>query len=346
MFRFANPEYLYLLILIPFLLLIFRIGRGLTRRRLKQFGDPDILKDLMPDLSYSRPVVKFLFLMTALIFLVLAVARPQFGTKLLEVKRKGIEIIIALDVSNSMLAQDIQPNRLEKAKQSISKLVERLVNDRIGLIVFAGQAYTQIPITNDYASAKMFLSAISTGIVPVQGTAIGSAINLAMSSFTPQEDMSRVLIIITDGENHEDDAVALAREAAEKGIKTYTIGVGLAKGSPVPMSGGSGQQDFLKDKDGNVVISKLNEQMLEQIAAEGGGKYIRANNTRLGLNALFEDINQLEKKEIEAKVYSEYQDMFEYPAALALLLIIIEFLILDRKNRRLKHIRLFKVENN
>ena len=346
MFRFANSEYLYLLILIPFLLLIFRIGRGLTRRRLKQFGDPDILKDLMPDLSYSRPVVKFLFLMAALIFLILAVARPQFGTKLLEVKRKGIEIIIALDVSNSMLAQDIQPNRLEKAKQSISKLVERLVNDRIGLIVFAGQAYTQIPITNDYASAKMFLSSISTGIVPVQGTAIGSAINLAMSSFTPQEDMSRVLIIITDGENHEDDAVALAREAAEKGIKTYTIGVGLAKGSPVPMSGGSVQQDFLKDKDGNVVISKLNEQMLEQIATEGGGKYIRANNTRLGLNALFEDINQLEKKEIEAKVYSEYQDMFEYPAALALLLIIIEFLILDRKNRRLKHIRLFKVENN
>lgn len=346
MFRFANPEYLYLLILIPLLLLIFRIGRGLTRRRLKQFGDPDILKNLMPDLSYSRPVVKYLLIMTALIFLILSVARPQFGTKLQEVKRKGIEIIIALDVSNSMLAQDIQPNRLEKAKQSISKLVERLVNDRIGLIVFAGQAYTQIPITNDYASAKMFLSSISTGIVPVQGTAIGSAIKLAMSSFTPQEDMSRVLIIITDGENHEDDAVAMAREAVEKGIKTYTIGVGLAKGSPVPMSGGSGQQDFLKDKDGNVVISKLNEQMLEQIATEGGGKYIRANNTRLGLNALFEDINQLEKKEIEAKVYSEYQDMFQYPAALALLLIIIEFLILDRKNRRLKHIRLFKVENN
>lgn len=346
MFRFANPEYLYLLILIPLLLLIFRIGRGLTRRRLKQFGDPDILKNLMPDLSYSRPVVKYLLIMTALIFLILSVARPQFGTKLQEVKRKGIEIIIALDVSNSMLAQDIQPNRLEKAKQSISKLVERLVNDRIGLIVFAGQAYTQIPITNDYASAKMFLSSISTGIVPVQGTAIGSAIKLAMSSFTPQEDMSRVLIIITDGENHEDDAVAMAREAVEKGIKTYTIGVGLAKGSPVPMSGGSGQQDFLKDKDGNVVISKLNEQMLEQIATEGGGKYIRANNTRLGLNALFEDINQLEKKEIEAKVYSEYQDMFQYPAALALILIIIEFLILDRKNRRLKHIRLFKVENN
>ncbi|MDX2444619.1 MAG: VWA domain-containing protein [Bacteroidales bacterium] len=345
MFRFANTEYLYLLFLVPVLLLIFRLGRGLTRRRLKQFGDPDILRDLMPDLSYSRPIVKFLLYVTALVFLILAVARPQFGTKLQEVKRKGIEIVIALDVSNSMLAQDIQPNRLEKAKQSISKLVERLVNDRIGLIVFAGQAYTQIPITNDYASAKMFLSSISTGIVPVQGTAIGSAIQLAIKSFTQQEDMSRVLIIITDGENHEDDAIAIAGEAASNGIKIYTIGVGLDKGSPLPLSSGSGQQDFLKDKDGNVVISKLNEQMLQQIAAEGGGKYIRANNTRLGLNALFEDINQLEKKEIEAKVYSEYQDMFQYPAALALLLIIIEYLILDRKNRRLKHIRLFKVEN-
>ena len=345
MFRFGNTEYLYLLFLVPVLLLIFRLGRGLTRRRLKQFGDPDILRDLMPDLSYSRPIVKFLLYVTALVFLILAVARPQFGTKLQEVKRKGIEIVIALDVSNSMLAQDIQPNRLEKAKQSISKLVERLVNDRIGLIVFAGQAYTQIPITNDYASAKMFLSSISTGIVPVQGTAIGSAIQLAIKSFTQQEDMSRVLIIITDGENHEDDAIAIAGEAASNGIKIYTIGVGLDKGSPLPLSSGSGQQDFLKDKDGNVVISKLNEQMLQQIAAEGGGKYIRANNTRLGLNALFEDINQLEKKEIEAKVYSEYQDMFQYPAALALLLIIIEYLILDRKNRRLKHIRLFKVEN-
>ena len=292
MFRFANTEYLYLLFLVPVLLLIFRLGRGLTRRRLKQFGDPDILRDLMPDLSYSRPIVKFLLYVTALVFLILAVARPQFGTKLQEVKRKGIEIVIALDVSNSMLAQDIQPNRLEKAKQSISKLVERLVNDRIGLIVFAGQAYTQIPITNDYASAKMFLSSISTGIVPVQGTAIGSAIQLAIKSFTQQEDMSRVLIIITDGENHEDDAIAIAGEAASNGIKIYTIGVGLDKGSPLPLSSGSGQQDFLKDKDGNVVISKLNEQMLQQIAAEGGGKYIRANNTRLGLNALFEDINQ------------------------------------------------------
>lgn len=345
MFRFANTEYLYLLFLVPVLLLIFRLGRGLTRRRLKQFGDPDILRDLMPDLSYSRPIVKFLLYITAIVFLILAVSRPQFGSKLQEVKRKGIEIVIALDVSNSMLAQDIQPNRLEKAKQSISKLVERLINDRIGLIVFAGQAYTQIPITNDYASAKMFLSSISTGIVPVQGTAIGSAIQLAIKSFTQQEDMSRVLIIITDGENHEDDAIAIAGEAASNGIRIYTIGVGLDKGSPVPLSSGSGQQDFLKDKDGNVVISKLNEQMLQQIAAEGGGKYIRANNTRLGLNALFEDINQLEKKEIEAKVYSEYQDMFQYPAALALLLIIIEYLILDRKNRRLKHIRLFKVEN-
>jgi Ca-activated chloride channel family protein len=343
MFRFANPEYLYLLILAPVLYVIWLVGRRIATKRMKRFGESEILKDLMPDTSETRPLIKFLLLLFVYIFLIIGIARPQFGSKLQQVKRKGIEMIIALDVSNSMLAQDIKPNRLEKAKQSISKLVERLVNDRIGLIVFAGQAYTQIPITSDYVSAKMFLSSISPGIVPVQGTAIGAAIKLAMSSYTSQEDMSRVLIIITDGENHEDNAIEMAKQAAEKGIKIYTIGVGLPKGAPVAMPSKSGQPVFLKDKDGKVVISKLDEKTLEEIAAVGNGKYIRANNTRLGLNALFEDINKLDKKEIDAKVYSEYADIFQYPVGIALLLLIIEFIILDRKNRKLKHIRLFKV---
>ena len=343
MFRFANPEYLYLLILVPVLYIVWGLGRRIAGKRMDRFGDKEILQELMPDASESRPLVKFIFLLVVYIFLIIGIARPQFGSKLQQVKRKGIEMIIALDVSNSMLVQDIQPNRLEKAKQSISKLVERLVNDRIGLIVFAGQAYTQIPITSDYVSAKMFLASIGPGIVPVQGTAIGAAIKLAMNSYTSQEDMSRVLIIITDGENHEDDALKMAKLAAEKGIKIYTIGVGLAKGSPVPMPSNSGQPVFLKDKDGKVVISKLDEKTLQEIAAVGDGKYIRANNTRLGLNALFEDINKLDKKEIDAKIYSEYADIFQYPLGLALLLLIIEFLILERKNRRLKHIRLFKV---
>lgn len=343
MFRFANPEYLYLLILVPVLYILWLAGRSISAKRMKRFGDNEILRDLMPDTSVTRPLVKFILLLFVYIFLIVGIARPQFGSKLQQVKRKGIEMIIALDVSNSMLAQDIKPNRLERAKQSISKLVERLVNDRIGLIVFAGQAYTQIPITSDYVSAKMFLSSISPGIVPVQGTAIGAAIKLAMNSYTPQEDMSKVLIIITDGENHEDNALDIARQAAEKGIKIYTIGVGLPKGSPVPMPSKSGQPVFLKDKDGKVVISKLDEKTLEEIASIGNGKYIRANNTRLGLNALFADINKLDKKEIDAKIYSEYADIFQYPVGIALLLLIIEFMILDRKNRKLKHIRLFKV---
>jgi len=343
MFRFEHIEFLYFLLLIPVFFILFNISTAIGRKRMKRFGDPEVLSMLMPDVSKPRPKIKHILFAFALIFVVLAIARPQYGTRLQELKRKGIEIIIALDVSNSMMAEDIQPNRLEKAKQAISKMVDRLVNDRIGLIVFAGKAYSQIPITNDYASAKMFLSSISPGIVPVQGTAIGAAIDLAMSSFTPDEEMNRALIIITDGENHEDDPLAMATQANQKGIKVYTIGVGLPKGSPVPQSS-SGQRNFLKDKDGKVVISKLDEKMLQDIASLGGGKYIRANNTRLGLNALFEDIDKLEKKEIEARVYSDYEDVFQYPVAMALLLLIIEYLLLERKNRKLKHISLFKID--
>ncbi len=345
MFRFANAEYLYFLILIPVFWVTFRVARAMSKRQLKRFGDMKILKELMPELSAARPVIKFVMYLFALSLIIIAVARPQYGTKLQEVKRKGIEIVIALDVSNSMMARDIQPNRLEKAKQAISKLVERLVNDRIGLIVFAGQAYTQIPITNDYASAKMFLSTISPGIVPVQGTAIGSAINLALNSFTQQEDMNRAIIIITDGENHEDDPVIPAKQAGDAGIRVYTIGVGMPEGSPIPMPGSQGQNAFLKDQKGNVVISKLDETMLQEIATAGGGKYIRSNNTRLGLNALFDDINELEKKEIEGVVYSEHEDLFQYPVIFAIILLMVEFIILGRKNRRLKDISLFKIEN-
>ncbi len=291
MFRFENIEFLYFLLLIPVFFSLFNISTAIGRRRMNHFGDPEVLSILMPDVSKSRPTIKLILFVFALSFIILAIARPQYGTRLQEIKRKGIEIIIAMDVSNSMMAEDIQPNRLEKAKQAVSKMVDRLVNDRIGLIVFAGKAYSQIPITNDYASAKMFLSSISPGIVPVQGTAIGAAIDLAMSSFTPDEEMSRALIIITDGENHEDDPLAKAEQANQQGIKVYTIGVGLPKGSPIPQSL-TGQKNFLKDKEGEVVISKLDEKMLQDIASVGGGKYIRANNTRLGLNALFEDINK------------------------------------------------------
>lgn len=341
MFRFANKELLLLLLLIPVLYLVFRIGMGMARKKMRRFGEAGVIGRLMPDVSGPRPGIKFILYLLATSFVILAMARPQFGTKLQEMKRKGIEIIIALDVSNSMMAQDIEPNRLEKAKQAISRMVDRLRDDRIGLIVFAGRAYTQIPVTNDYASAKMFLSSISPGVVPVQGTSISSAIELAIRSYSPTEDMNRALVIITDGENHEDDPVAMAEQAAQEGIKVYTIGIGLPQGTPIPA--GSGSNDFMKDKDGNVVISKLDEKILQQIAAAADGKYIRANNTRIGLNALFEDIEEIEKKKIEARVYSEYEDIFQYPVALALIILIVEYLLLERKNRKLKHISVFGI---
>jgi Ca-activated chloride channel family protein len=251
--------------------------------------------------------------------------------------------MIALDVSNSMNAPDIEPRRLERAKRAIARLGDKLNNDRIGIIVFAGEAYTQLPITTDYPSAKMFLNSINTNIVPTQGTAIGAAIDLAVKSFSDQKDINRAIIVITDGENHEDDPVAAAKRAAEKGIRVYTVGMGLPQGAPIPVQGGQ-QNQFMKDRQGNVVISKLDEKTLQQIAIEGNGAYIPANNIRNGINNLLKQLSQLEKKEIDAKVYTEYEDQFQYFAALALLLLLLEIFILERKNRHLKDIDLFQVE--
>ena len=340
MFRFENIEFLYFIILIPVLIIVFIIGRKIRKRSLKRFGDPEILNQLMPFLSVNRPVVKFLFILFALVFVILGMARPQFGSKLEEIKRKGIEIIIALDVSNSMLAEDIHPNRLEKAKQAIAQLVEKLADDKIGLIVFAGDAYVQMPITTDYSSAKMFLSSINTQIVPKQGTAIGSAIELGINSFSPDSEASKALIIITDGENHDDKAVSLAGEAAEKGIVIYAIGVGTPNGTPIPVYSGN-QRSFRKDRQGNVVITKLNEKILQEITNAGNGSYVRATNNRLGLNMLFSRISAMEKKEMETRIYSEYNEKFQYMIGLALILILFDFIFLERKNKYLKNIKLF-----
>ncbi|UCG27415.1 MAG: VWA domain-containing protein [Bacteroidales bacterium] len=344
MFRFAHTEFFWGLLLIPVLFIMFWTSRVIRRRLIRRYGNPEILAFLMPDLSNGRMVIKFIFLVIALGAIIFGLARPQFGSKLTEIKREGVEIVIALDVSNSMMTEDIQPNRLERAKQSISKLVERLADDKIGLIVFAGDAYTQVPITMDYISAKMFLSAINPEMVPKQGTAIGSAINLGMKSFSPDNEASKVLIIITDGENHEDDAVAMAKQAREKGITIHSIGLGLPQGAPIPVYRTSGQKSFLKDEDGNTVISKLNEVMLNQISSAGGGLYIRATNTRLGLNALFDEINRMEKEELEARIYSEYEERFQYLIGTGLILLILEFFIMERKNRYLKNIRLFNIK--
>ena len=338
MFRFAHPDTLYLLALVPLLIILFVWGRSRRKRQLRKFGEDMLMEQLMPNVSAKRPVWKFYTTLLGIMVMIFVVAGPQFGSKLQTTNKKGVELIIALDVSNSMLAEDIKPNRLERAKQAISQMVDKLGNDKIGLIVFAGDAYTQLPITTDYASAKMFLSTINTGIVPTQGTAIGKAINLGIRSFGPSEETSRAIIVITDGENHEDDAIKAAETALEKGIQVFTIGMGSAKGAPIPIEG----NNFRKDREGKVVITKLNEKMLQEIAIAGGGKSIRANNTKVGLNELLKEINKMEKSEIESKVYSEYDDQFQWLALIALIILMVEILILERKNRFLKDIRLFK----
>jgi Ca-activated chloride channel homolog len=341
LFRFANPENMYLLLTLPVLILFFIYNEYRKRKAFRRLGDETFVKKLLPDLSKIRPSFKFIILLLAISLATIMLARPQFGSKLEEVKRQGVEVIIALDVSNSMLAEDIQPNRLERAKQAISRLVETLENDKIGLIVFAGDAFTQIPVTTDYISAKMFLSTISPDVVPKQGTAIGSAIDLGIRSFDPVPGKSKAMIIITDGENHEDDPVTNAKDAAAAGIVIYTIGIGSVEGVPIPIIA-NGKKDFLKDADGNTVITKLDENILKEIVVAANGKYVRANNSNIGLDEIFNDIKKLKKQELEGKMYTEYNDKFQVFAGAVLLLLLADFLIMDRKNRRLSNLRIFK----
>ncbi len=341
LFRFANPDLLYLLLILPVMVLLFIFNEIRKRRAIESLGDSELVNKLLPERSAIRPVVKFIILLAGISSLIVALARPQFGSRLEEVKKEGVEVIIALDVSNSMLAEDIQPDRLTRAKQALTRLIDNLQNDRIGLIVFAGDAYTQIPITTDYISAKMFLSAIGPEMVPKQGTAIGSAINLGMRSFTPGEDKSRAIIIITDGENHEDDPVSAAGEAVKAGIVIHTIGIGSPDGVPIPLTV-AGKRDYLKDKDGNTVITKLDEEILKKVAVTAGGSYVRASNTNIGLEEVFSEIRKMKKQEIESKMYTEYNDQFQIFAGLAILLLLIDFIIMDRKNRKLANIRLFR----
>jgi Ca-activated chloride channel homolog len=340
MFRFANPGYLYALLVIPAFLALFWYYRMKRKKSLALFGKKEILSILMPNVSPGRPVIKFIVLLFALASIIIGIARPQFGSKLRTEKRKGIELMIALDVSNSMMSEDILPNRLERAKRAIAQLVDKLSNDKIGLIVFAGDAYTQLPITADYVSAKLFLSSINPQMVPTQGTAIGAAIDLGIKSYAPTFTGNKAMIIITDGENHEDDAVRAATEASKQGVVIYTLGMGSPEGGPIP-DNSNGSKSFKKDKDGNYIVTKLDEQMLRKIAEAGKGAYIRANNSQVGLNTLFDQINKMEKSELETQVYADYDDKFQYFIGLGLFLLLVDFMILDRKNKYLKNFKLF-----
>ncbi len=342
-FRFAHQEYLWLLAILPAITALYLWVVWSKKRALKKFGNPLLLKELIPDASAGRNHLKFILVMLATGLLITAIAGPQFGSKIREVKRKGIEIMIALDVSNSMMARDIEPNRLERAKQAIAKLIDKLENDRLGLIVFAGDAYIQIPITGDYTSAKMFLSGVSTAMVSRQGTAIGSAIELAMKSFNSDEEVSKAVIIISDGENHEGNAVEMAKSAADKGIGVYTIGIGLPEGVPIPDADNAYIREYRRDRNGNIVTTRLNEQMLMEIAQAGRGRYFRATSGNIGLNELYTVLNKLEKTEMDSKVYAEYEEQFPAIMWIVLGLLVLDLLILERKNKRLKHISMFKV---
>src|SRR5664279_721817 len=341
LFRFANPDFLYLLLLLPVLILLFILNSIRKRNALRRVGEANLVKGLIPEMSGIRPFFKFLLQLVAVASAILMLARPQFGSKIEDVKKQGVEVIIALDVSNSMLAEDIQPDRLTRAKQAISRLVDNLDNDKIGLIVFAGDAYIQIPITTDYLSAKMFLSTISPNIVPKQGTAIGAAINLGIKSFSPGEGKSKAMIIITDGENHEDDPVKDAEDASKAGIVIHTIGIGSTNGVPIPVMT-NGRKDYLKDAGGNTVITKLDEEILKKIALSTNGNYVRANNSNIGLDEIYDQIKKMKKQDLESTMYTEYNDQFQIFAAIAFFLLIADFMIMERKNRRLANIRLFK----
>lgn len=338
MFRFSNPEYLYLLLLIPAIILLFLVINIRQRKRLKAFGDPALLAQLMPDFSHRRPPLKFILQVTAITICIIMIAGPQFGSKLEKSKRQGAELMIALDVSNSMMAQDIQPNRLAKAKQILSKLVDKLKDDKIGLIVFAGDAFTQLPITSDYVSAKMFMNTISPELVPTQGTSIGEAIGLCMKSFPPKGEAERAIIVITDGENFEDDAMEAAKEAQKEGVKIHVVGLGLEQGSPIPLPNSS---DFRKDKDGNVVITKLNEKMCQDIAAAGNGIYVRSDNSNAAIKILEAQLDKMTKADLESTVYSEYDEQFGGLAWIVLLLLLADLLLMHRKNKRLRNVRIF-----
>ena len=338
MFRFEDPIYLWLLVLIPVLALIRFISYRNQKRKLRKFGDPKLLKELMPDVSRFRPSVKFWILLAALALLIMMLARPQMGTKISQEKRTGIETIIALDISNSMLAEDIVPSRLDRSKMMVENLVDHFTNDKIGLIVFAGDAFVQLPITSDYVSAKMFLSSIDPSMMATQGTDIAAAINMGMNSFTQEEGIGKAIIVITDGEDHEGGALEAAEAAKKKGMRVYVLGVGSSQGAPIPIPGTG---NYMKDNTGNTVMSALNEDMCKQLAAAGGGVYIHVENNSAAQQQLDNELDKLSKKETSTTVYSDYDEQFQAFGILALLLLIIEICILDRRNPLLKKLSLF-----
>ncbi len=338
MLRFEDPIYLWLLWLIPVLVLVRVVGWRRRKAKMKRLGDPKLLKQLVPNISSYRPTVKFVLMLTALALLVIMVARPQMGSKISHDKRNGIETMICLDISNSMLSQDVVPSRLDKSKMLVESLVDNFSNDKIGLIVFAGDAFVQLPITTDYVSAKLFLQNITPSLIQTQGTNIGQAIDLASKSFTQQDNVGRAIIVITDGENHEDGGQEAAKAAQKKGINVFILGVGSTKGGPIPMGDGS----YLKDNAGNTVMTVLNEQMCRELAQAGKGQYIHVDNTSDAERALNDELTKLQKGDMTSVVYSAYDEQFQAVGILIILLLGIEVCLQEVKNPLLRNVKFFK----
>lgn len=338
MLRFEDPIYFWLLLLMPLLFLLRLLVWRKKRSQAKRFGKPDLVAKLAPGVSKYRPTVKFWLQMVALVVLILMLARPQMGTKISHEKRNGIEAIICLDISNSMMAEDVAPSRLDKSKMLVENLVDHFSNDKVGLVVFAGDAFVQLPITSDYVSAKMFLQNIAPSLIATQGTDIARAIQVAMHSFTQQDKVGRAIMIITDGEDHEGGAEQAAEEARKKGINVFILGVGNTKGAPIP----DGQGGYMKDGSGQVVMSALNESMCKQVAKAGSGTYIHVDNTSDAQDKLNDELTKLQKGETDSVIYSEYDEQFQAFGIIVLLLMIADVCLLEARNALMKNWRLFK----
>ncbi len=333
MFRFAYIHYLYGLLLIPALILFFVYVFRQKKKALALFGNLELMKKLTLSVSRKRQVWKVILLILAISFLLITLARPQLGTKLRTVKREGQDILIALDLSESMLAEDIQPNRMQKAKHEISSLIDKFQGDRVGLIAFSGKAFVQCPLTLDYGAAKMFLETMDTRLISVPGTAIGRAIQKSISAFVAKERKNKILILITDGEDHEDDPVKIAQAAAREGIMIYTVGLGSLEGVPIPTFNRQGQKTgFKKDRRGEVVMTKLDELTLEKIALETNGKYYRATPGEAELDAIYDDIFKMEKKALSSQQFAQYEDRFQFLLAVAIILLVVELIIPERRH--------------
>ena len=340
MFQFAHPEYLYLFFALPFVFAIYIYLNIKKRKDVSTLGTLVLVKQMMPELSLKRSYLKFWIVFSALILGVLLVAGPQFGTKVEKVEKRGIELVIAVDVSNSMLARDVSPDRLSRAKQLLSRIIDARKDDQIALIVFAGDAYVQMPLTSDTQSAKLFLNSIDPSLVPVQGTVIGKAIELGVNSFSSDKNVDKAMILITDAEDHEGNAMEIAKKASDSGIMVNVIGIGSVDGSPIPESQYS--NNFKTDNEGNIVVSKLNDQVAREIAQNGKGLFVQADNTNSAMNSLETELDKLQKKNMESLAYSEYDEKFPIIAWILLVVLIVEVCIFDKKNRLFRNVRIFK----